>query len=221
MNKHTARMVIGVGIIAFGVASLLGSLDIINFKDFFKDFWPLLVVAGGFLMLTSNPRQFIWPLFVIGWGTLLQLRELEIVDFNIWGLLWPIVIISIGLSVVFNRSQAHKNVNKNELEDLTAILSGNVSKNHSNDYKGGEITAIMGGAELDLRKATIKKEAVINVFAFWGGVTVTVPENWVVKSQITPIAGGVENKTNSPANNDSPVLIISGDVIMGGVEIKH
>jgi predicted membrane protein len=221
MNKHIVRTLWGIGLIAFGVTALLGSLDIIDFKNFINDWWPLLIIVGGLLMFISNPRQYIWPLFVVLWGILLQLRELDVFNFNVWEVLWPILIITVGLSIIFNRAQSHKGASKNELDDLSAIFGGNTTKNHSSDYKGGDITAMFGGVELDLRKATITKEAAINVFALCGGITITVPENWTVKSQINPIMGGVENKTTPPIESNGPVLIISGDVIMSGVEIKH
>jgi predicted membrane protein len=219
MNKQLARILMGVGIIAIGVTALLGSLDIINFRDF-RDYWPTIVIVAGLLMLLANPRQFVWPLLIVTWGTLSQLRELEIITVNIWQLIWPLIIIAVGLSVLVNRTNRH-NVNKKDLDSLSAIFSGTTTKNHSDDYKGGDITAVCGGVELDLRKATITKEASINVFSFWGGVTLTVPEEWNVKVRAMPIAGGVENKTATPTNKNAPTLYIDGDIIMAGIEIKN
>jgi predicted membrane protein len=221
MNKQLARIIMGVGITAIGVGALLGSLDIINFGDFFKDYWPLIVISAGLLMLLANPRQFIWPLIIITWGTLSQLRELEVVNVNMWSLIWPLIIIAVGISFLLNRTHARSDISKKDLDDLTAIFSGTTTKNHSEDYKGGDITAICGGVELDLRKATIKKDASINIFTVWGGITLTVPEDWNVKIRAMPIAGGVENKTTPPSDKNAPTLFIDGDVIMAGVEIKN
>ena len=151
---------------------------------------------------------------------MLQLRELNIVTFNVWNLFWPVIIISVGLSVLINRSANHHNTNKKDLDDATSLLGGNVVKNESKNYKGGNVSAIMGGVELDLRNATIKDEATLNVFAFWGGITLKVPEGWAIKSKITPVAGGIDIKTK-PVEKDAPILYLTGDVIMGGVEIKH
>jgi hypothetical protein len=80
----------------------------------------------------------------------------------------------------------------------------------------------MGGVELDLRNAQIKEgeEAVLDTFALWGGVEITVPENWRVVGQVMPLMGGFENKTRA-SGASGPVLIVKGTAVMGGVEVKN
>ena len=51
----------------------------------------------------------------------------------------------------------------------------------------------MGGCEIDLRHASIDGEAVIDIFALWGGVELRVPPDWTVVSRVTPILGGVDD----------------------------
>jgi len=203
-----------------GILALLNALNITNVNHLFEQWWPLLVILAGVLMFINNPRQFVWPLVVAGFGVLLQLRELNIVTFNVWSLVWPVIIIAVGVSVLVNRSSSHKNAHKKDIDEANALLSGNSIKNESKNYKGGNTSAIMGGVDIDLRDAIIKDEATLNVFAFWGGISLKVPEGWIVKSKITPVAGGVEIKTK-PAGKDAPVLYLVGDVIMSGVEVKH
>lgn len=79
----------------------------------------------------------------------------------------------------------------------------------------------MGGVELDLREAVIKKQAVLNVTAFWGGVEVKVPNTWVVKNKMNAVLGGAEIKANNISKAGAPTLVITGDAIMGGVEVKY
>lgn len=222
MNKQIPRIFIGLAIVGFGVASLLGAFDIINLKDTlatFATYWPLLIVAGGLLILISNPRDFMWSLLVMAAGVLLQLRELNILTFNVWALVWPVTVIAVGLSVLLNRSLSHKGVSKKELDDVDAILSSNSTRNKSDNYKGGDLSAIMGGVDLDLREASIKDEAVLNLFVLCGGITIIVPKEWTIKSTVRPFAGAVEDKTMQL--KDGPTLRISGDAIFGSVEIKN
>jgi predicted membrane protein len=220
MNRQLSRSIVGIAIIGMGVLALLNALNITSFNYLFDTWWPLLVVLAGVLILTNHPRQFLWPMVIILFGVLLQLRELSIITFNVWSLVWPAIIITFGASILINRSASHKNVRKKDLDDTSALLGGNSIKNESKDYKGGSASAIMGGVEIDLREAVIKDEATLNVFAFWGGITLKVPEGWKVTSKITPVAGGVDIKTK-PADKGAPILYLVGDVVMGGVEVKH
>ena len=102
-----------------------------------------------------------------------------------------------------------------------AVLGGVNRGNNSRAFRGGDLTAVMGGCEIDLRQAAIEGEAVIDVFAMWGGIEIRVPENWSVVGRVTPILGGYEDKTRPPRDAGTQRLIVRGMVIMGGVEIKN
>ena len=203
-----------------GILALFNALNVTNFNYLFSTWWPLLAILAGVLMIINNPRQFVWPIVVMLFGVLLQLRELALITFNVWSLVWPIIIIAFGVSILINRSSSHKNAHQKDLDNANALLGGNSIKNESKNYQGGNASAVMGGVEIDLRDAVIKDEATLNVFAFWGGITLKVPEGWTIKSKITPVAGGVDIKTK-PAGKNAPTLYLAGDVIMSGVEVKH
>lgn len=221
MNKQITRVIAGVGIVTVGVLALLNAIGVVAVGDIFRDLWPSAIILAGILIFINQPREFVWPLIIVTAGMLLQLRELDIVTFNVWQLFWPIVIIAIGLSVLINRSYTHsKNTNKKDLDEIAVLLAGSTTKNESKDYKGGKVSAVFGGAELDLRNAAIKDEAILNVFVLFGGVEIKVPEGWAVKSTVTPVAGGVDIKTKE-TDKKAPVLTITGDVAFGGLEIKH
>ena len=79
----------------------------------------------------------------------------------------------------------------------------------------------MGGCEIDLRQASIDGEAVIDVFALWGGIEIRVPEDWTVVSRVMPILGGVEDKTRPPQTAAGKRLVVRGFVVMAGVEMKN
>jgi predicted membrane protein len=79
----------------------------------------------------------------------------------------------------------------------------------------------MGGCELDLRHAAIDGEAVIEIFALWGGIEIRVPEDWTVVSRVTPLLGGVDDTTRPPQSASRHRLVVRGFVVMAGVEIKN
>jgi len=103
-----------------------------------------------------------------------------------------------------------------------ALLGGFKRSNDAQDFRGGEATAILGGCEIDLRRASIKEgEAVLHLVAIMGGVELRVPEDWSVVMQGVPILGGFEDKTRSIGPESTKRLIVRGYAVMGGVEVKN
>ncbi|MCP4562556.1 MAG: cell wall-active antibiotics response protein, partial [Bosea sp.] len=110
-----------------------------------------------------------------------------------------------------------------------AILGGATRTSNSADFRGGDMVAFMGGCDINLRQARIAQSpAVIDAFAFWGGVEIKVPEQWSVSVRGVPLLGGYEDNTRPPLAEDELAadeprqeLIIKGFAIMGGVEIKN
>ena len=223
MNKPTlTRTILGIIVIIIGILALLGAAGLFNFGDIVSRWWPLTLVIGGALLFISNPgRQRLWPAVMVGAGIFLQLRELDLVHFNVWQLLWPVVIIGVGVSVLLNKTGQRLKPSTDNNTTVSVLFSGSDIKNHSEDYKGGSLSSTMGGIELDLRDATIKKTATLNVFVLMGGIELTVPKGWKVQSNVTPILGGVDARALATPEPGAPTLIITGDVLLGGINIKN
>lgn len=232
----TSQVLMGVLVIAIGLLFLLDNLDLIEVHEALA-FWPLVFIFAGIAKLldTSSPNGYLVGLAGIGIGTAMILNRLGIVYFS-WRTAWPLILIAVGAMVVYRAvtgprtAQAGMAVvdDKDRMAgagdaatvDVTAILGGFERRVHSQDFRGGEVTAVMGGCTLDMRGASIQGEAVVNVFAFWGGVTIKCPPDWTVVLQGTPIMGGFEEKTVTPPNG-SKRLVIRGYAIMGGVEVRN
>ncbi len=220
--KSLTRTIIGLLIVAVGASFLLTNLNILPFDVGIAQWWPLFIVAGGVVMLLSDVRNYLWALLVIGLGVLFQLKQFGIVDVNPWQLFWPAIIIVLCVSVMTSRGSSRGKIAASDREDVMAILSGSEARVESKDFKGSRVTSICGGAMIDLRKAVIKKEATIDVFAFWGGIEIIVPEHVMVKNNTSAIMGGVEQQAGGDAVKEgSPILYITGDVVMSGVEVKR
>lgn len=222
MNTSLTRTIAGVSIVLVGVALLLGNIGLFNVGNIFATYWPLLIVLGGVLMFMGNPKEVLFSLIVVIVGLLLQLRELNILNFSFGQIFWPAVIIFAGLAILFNRAKDGRPVKtKDTSTELFALFSGIDSKNHADDYTGGKVTAIAGGIVLDLREATIAKSANLEVFALMGGIELKVPKGVLVNVTGMPMLGGWDNKAEKPATKNPPVLSINATCVMGGVEIKN
>lgn len=217
-NTSISRLLVGGGVVLFGALALLGSLGIINFSQLVATYWPLALILGGFILLIENRREnYLWSIVLLGGGLTALLNNLNIFDVNVWQLFWPIAIMAVGVTIIMQRARLSSNSSQN----INAILSGFETKNNSKNYQSSRITAFMGGGTLDLRKATINKEATIDILAIMGGVELQVPEDWDVRVSVMPILGGVENKTSIKSKSNSPILNVVGTTVMGGIDIKN
>ena len=108
-----------------------------------------------------------------------------------------------------------------DIIDITAIFSG-VKKNVlSKNFKGGDMVAIMGGAEINLTKADFNGRIVIDCFTMFGGTKLIVPPDWDVQSQVVAIFGGVDDKRPPSAQHDpTKIVLLEGTCIFGGIEIR-
>lgn len=220
MKTSYTRILAGLGVVLFGGLLLLDSLSINGFDNLIGTWWPLFVIGAGILIFLNDAKSYMWALLVTGLGIGYLLDNFNIIDFNPWQIFWPAVIIVVGLSILFRHSGTQQRLTKEKSDDVSAILGGIDHINKSTDYKGGKVTAVLGGVKLDLRKAVIKDEATLDVFSLMGGVELFVPENVVVKSKAAVIMGGIENKAQTTSSKNSPSLYITGDIIMAGVEVK-
>ncbi|MBV1776136.1 cell wall-active antibiotics response protein [Burkholderiaceae bacterium DAT-1] len=225
------HLIIGAFILIFGLISLLDNMGILR-TNVFEVFWPLVLCALGVARMTrpGNGDQRTFGMILIGLGAFLVLHNLGYIAAGMH-VFWPVVLILVGLRIMSRSSRrgsdelAFQSYNRhgdtNEFIDLSAFMGGGKVGNDSNNFKGGNLSAIMGGIDVDLRHAVMQEpKAVIKVFAFWGGIVIRVPQDWSVVVNGMPIMGGIEDKT-VPALGDAKQLIIEGEVIMGGVEIKN
>ena len=103
-----------------------------------------------------------------------------------------------------------------------AFLGGIERNNTSQAFRGGDITAALGGVELDLRECRMAPEgARLDVLAFMGGVSLRIPKDWCVVSDVSVMLGGMDDRTTAPVDTAAPKLLITGQAIMGGIEIKN
>ena len=92
----------------------------------------------------------------------------------------------------------------------------------SKDFKGGDITIFMGGAEINLSQADINGVAMIDITQVMGGTKLIVPPHWEIRSQMTSVFGNIEDKRQeSKVTNPEKVLIIDGTSVFGGIEIRN
>lgn len=243
MNDDTgkrlpAQVILGLVVIGMGLLFLLDNLNIFEFRDVLH-FWPMVFMLIGVLKVydshDAGGRAFGVVLIAI--GVMLTLRHMGYIYFG-WRTIWPVLVMVLGGVVVYNALRSRNGApagsglfagrhtlppaggDADSVIDLTAALGAIERRITSKDFRGGHVTTIMAGCELDLRDASITSEAEIHVFALMGGISLRVPPDWTVVLRGTPILAGFEEKTASPPNSGKR-LIVSGYAIMAGVEVRN
>lgn len=214
----TPRLVMGLTIMTAGLLLALDNLGIVDSGAFFQ-YWPLALVALGIARLASPPTQRHGGVFWLLIGLMLLGFTTNFLSFQ---RLWAILLVFVGGTIAWRalrprapRADATTGV------DMMAMLGGSTTRITSSNFQGGQALAFMGGCEIDLRKASIQgDEAVLDVFAFWGGIEIRVPEEWQVINHANAFLGAVENKTY-PTPDAKQRLVLTGTVIMGGAEVKN
>lgn len=126
----------------------------------------------------------------------------------------------------WNRGYRHSgwtSEDENDYIDSVNVFGGSKQQIYSKNFKGGDVISIFGGCDLDLTQADFENGVTIDIVAIFGGVKLIIPSTWVVKSQVSPIFGGLDDKrTVSPVNVEPlKIITIKGVALFGGVSISN
>ncbi len=231
--RENKRLYLGIFLIAVGGIWILERFDLIPeiWKDIFIS-WQMVLIGIGILSLISGNRTTGSILILIGGFFLIDHffdipRELKQIG-------WPVLIIAAGVVLLLKhgRRQDERKISEPKSKtvmdyfDDFVIFGGREIFINSQNFMGGKTTSIFGGAEYDLRQASLSENgAVIDCLCLFGGCGFKVPPDWAIKNEVTAIFGAFTDKRGSTfgqiVSNPSKTLVIRGFAAFGGVEIKH
>jgi len=222
MKRDYTKLLLGLIITVIGLSLLFNQFNIaifgITFEQLLSYLWPLIFIIIGLSIWFGAKSQAGIVITAIGLLFFLNV----IFDISIWSILWPVIIIIIGLSILFKgSSKSTGNKSSDNHITVNSIFTGIEKQVNSKNFQGSNIFTMFGGTELDLTKAQIDKDgADIDITVLFGGVTIIVPKDVIIRSEGSALLGGWEEKVDAAPNEKSPVLRIGGTAIFGGVEIK-
>jgi len=231
--------------VIIGLAFLLDNMGYLDASRIVR-FWPVILVAVGVFKLVEAGPNFAHSagiFWIITGGLLLMgtlgLWRISLRDF------WPLLFIGLGSLMLWRTVMTRRQFTQpptapgdiarettaanaspppssDAIISATAVLGAVERRNNSQDFRGGSLTAILGGCDIDLRGASINtpNEAVLEVFAMMGGIEIRVPPDWAVISQVAPVLGGYED-TTQPPKETTKRLIVRGNAVMGGIEVTN
>jgi hypothetical protein len=216
------RLWLGSVLITLGIVWLLDAAGVLSADTVIGRWWAIAVIALGLLALIGERRLAPGPIILLLIGSVLLVNQLTSID--IGGIVWGGVVIVIGawLLIAFARPRT-RDPRVSETQDVFALLGGSHSSNRSGHFRHADVSAVLGGATLDLREATPAPGARVDALALFGGVDVIVPTGWRVEVSGLPIFGGYQDKTGGDRGlePDAPVLKVVATALFGGVEVKN
>lgn len=213
------RLWIGLVLVTLGVFGILDAAGALDSSETIDRWWPVAIIGLGLIGMFVERRIALGPGIVVVVGILLLADQQQWTDEDLFG---PVLLIAIGL-VVLSGLWRHRRVEGEHREDSLVMFGGSNIKDRSEHFTHANVSAIFGGATLDLRDAHVDREASVEALALFGGVDVLVPRGWRVALGGTPILGGFEDKTEGDGeiSPDAPVLKVHATAILGGVDVKN
>lgn len=192
--------------------------------------WPMILVAIGLYIggrQSFRPGGWLAP-FVVGLVFLAD-NIFDEFDRDVSHYLIPTSLVLFGLYMIFKPRRSRNwtsgnmdNITSDETLDETAVFGGSKRNIISKNFKGGEISTIFGGTDLNFMQADIQGTVVIDSTTMFGGIKLIVPAHWNLKSEVVCIFGGIDDKRPQATLPVDPAktLVLKGTCIFGGIDIK-
>jgi predicted membrane protein len=242
-GRGGGRVLTGFFLVVIGAVLLLDQMGF-YFPNWLMSWQFLMIVIGIFLGFKHGFRGGAWLVLILIGGAFLFEDNFPGIPIHRF---WPLIMIVIGLMIIIRpRGKDHwhrrwegrweeyaKNKNDHcgsgretyiseDYIDSTTIFGGVHKRIVSKNFKGGDVTSIMGGTEINLSQADFTGVVVLDVTQVMGGTKLIVPPHWEIRSEISAIFAGFEDKRQqSTVTNPDKILILRGTSIFGGIEIKN
>jgi len=223
------RAIIGIILVLVGLFLVMRNTGFFpHFIDQVVFSWPMLLVTIGLIITIGSSGGKTSGIIVMAVGAFFLIPHIFRETFNI-NMFWPSIFIIIGIVFIFSKRKGWNSVSTklavgDDYIDYVHVFSGAERQIVSDNFRGGRVTAVFGGSEIDLTKSTLAPGgSELELACVFGGTTIIVPDDWNIKIEVVPVLGGFgDSRKLSPGRtiDSSRQLIIKGAVVFGGGEIK-
>ncbi len=189
-----------------------------------------MLVIGLFVLVNTEKKFLGGTLSGIGALFLIE-RIFPEIDYD-GGIIILILFIVLGTYIILKKRKLDSGseffsdtskLSKDKIDDVS-IFGGGTKIISSNNFQGGNVTAIFGGSEINLINCQLAEgDNVLDVLCVFGGTTIILPKEWNVVINVTSVLGGFSNKAirnPSIVIDQTRTLHIKGLAMFGGGEVK-
>ena len=229
--KQIKPIIWGIAIIALGIIFGGNALGLFSLDIFFDGWWTLFIIVPSVISLITDKDK-IMSLGFIAVGIILLLAAQDVFSYDVaWKVILAVFLVAVGLSIIFrslfhskNDQEVAKKVAEAEkdgksMDSQFAVFSGTDRIYKDETFNGSNISAIFGGANLDLRKAKFASDTVIKAFALFGGIDIIVPTDAKVKMKSGFIFGGFSDDRKSTSDKSQYTIYIDAAGAFGGITV--
>jgi len=230
----------GLIVLLIGIAFLLSNFGI-HMPHWVFSWHTILLVIGLAVGFKRNFNGGGWLVMVLigGYFTLEDMAGMDLSKYY-----FAFAFIALGLFLILRPNKVKSGRWRKKMADFSSVGTAEAKEEHSSaadfvdsvnlfggskqnvfskNFKGGDVISIFGGCELNLTQADFKDTVTLEVIAIFGGMKIIVPPTWELKSEVTAIFGGIDDKRSivtitEPANKISK---INGLALFGGLTIVN
>lgn len=226
--KRAKAIMWGIAFVLLGIILGINALDLFQMNIFFDGWWTLLIIVPCFIGVFTD-RDKTGNLIGIALGVFLLLCSQKILSFElVLKLLFPLIIVLIGLKMIFSSFKSGKSAkimrdvaeSGAKVHAVSAVFCSENIIYHGEEFTSADLNAVFGKVTYDLRTAYIPKDCVIKTSAVFGSINLLLPANVNVKTNTTSIFGGVSDKDHDNSKANTVTVYIEGMTLFGGVDIK-
>lgn len=236
-SHRRGRVFGGFILVGIGVLFLMKEMGV-EIPHWIFTWKMLLIVLGLFIGVKHAFRH-------VGWIVLVTIGSAFLIEdlypgIKISFIIIPALIIFAGLFMIFRpkrKCREHRYKKWHQYQDWkrntatgssedyidSTSVFGSVKKNIiSKDFKGGDVSAFFGSAEVNLSQADINGKVVLELSQAFGGTRLIVPPHWEIQSELVSVFGGIADKrpVHKEVHADaSKILVLKGTCFFGGIEI--
>ena len=235
MQNNSGKILVGVLLIAVGLMSIAGNF--LHFPFHFSHYlfsFPAIMMISGLIVLL-NHRNSLAGVLLVAVGGYWFLSRYSDFPVKYWlSEYWPIILILLGAYIILKRDGSNQIPSESEINsddslnldyiDDVSIFGGGRKAINSENFKGGKLSIILGGSDIDLHNSSLAEGThYLDLTVMLGGVDIIVPRDWKIIVNVTSIFGGFDDKRVIDINQiqeSNKVLIIRGFVLFGGGDLK-